>query len=68
MLVHKESNEPIYKKEMLLIGEKGERALNESPTGEESTIVVDPDLATLVSDKNKVLTNFSTLSRMPSKR
>lgn len=52
VLVHKESNEPIYKKEMLLIGEKGERALNESPTGEESTIVVDPDLATLYVKQN----------------
>ena len=30
-LVNKHSNEPMFKKEIALIGEKGDRALNESP-------------------------------------
>jgi hypothetical protein len=30
-LVHRESNEPIFKKQLTLIGEKGDRAVNESP-------------------------------------
>jgi hypothetical protein len=34
-LVHKDSKEPIYKRETSLIGEKGDRALNESPTHED---------------------------------
>ena len=36
--VHRESNEPMFQKEMTLIGEKGDRAANESPYGEESHI------------------------------
>ena len=34
---------------MSLIGEKGERAANESPNGEESQLQVDPEQANLVS-------------------
>ena len=33
-LVDRESNEPVFKKEIALIGEKGDRALNESPQAE----------------------------------
>jgi hypothetical protein len=34
---------------MSLIGEKGERAANESPNGEESQLQEDPEQANLVS-------------------
>ena len=51
VFVHRESNEPMFQREMTLIGEKGERALNESPTGEESQILADPDQANLVRTK-----------------
>ena len=33
-LIHAETNEPLYKREMTLIGEKGDRAVNESPQEE----------------------------------
>lgn len=39
---------------MTLIGEKGERAVNESPNGEESQILADPEQADLVSYKTKL--------------
>jgi len=38
VFVHRESNEPMFQREMSLIGEKGERAANESPVEEESQI------------------------------
>jgi hypothetical protein len=47
--VHRESNEPVFQREMSLIGEKGDRAANESPNGEESQLQVDPEQANLVS-------------------
>ena len=34
---------------MSLIGEKGDRAANESPNGEDSQLQVDPEQANLVS-------------------
>lgn len=40
-LVKPESNEPIFKKQLTLLGEKGERAVNESPH-EEDHAEVDP--------------------------
>jgi hypothetical protein len=40
-LVKPESNEPVFKKQLSLIGEKGERAVNESPNEEEHA-EVDP--------------------------
>jgi hypothetical protein len=40
--VHKDSKEPLYKREMTLIGEKGDRAVNESPNETETEHVVDP--------------------------
>ena len=43
VFVHRESNEPMFQKEMNLIGEKGDRAVNESPNAEESQVQADPD-------------------------
>ena len=49
VFVHRESNEPVFQREMSLIGEKGDRAANESPNGEDSQLQVDPEQANLVS-------------------
>ena len=46
-LVHKDSKEPIYRRETTLIGEEGDRALNESPDHEETHFDVDPEEAEL---------------------
>jgi hypothetical protein len=48
--VHKDSKEPLYKREMTLIGEKGDRAVNESPNETETEHVVDPVDAQLQID------------------
>ena len=48
-LVNKHSNEPMFKKEIALIGEKGDRALNESPQVEQDEI--DPANAKLHVEK-----------------
>jgi len=42
-LVKPESNEPVFKKQLSLIGEKGERAANESPNDEEHAEVEPAD-------------------------
>ena len=51
-LVHRESNEPVFKRETTQLGERGERALNESPNAahEESKMEIDPEEATLQVD------------------
>ena len=49
-LIHAETNEPLYKREMTLIGEKGDRAVNESPQ-EETQCAVDPMDAQLHIDE-----------------
>jgi len=49
-LVHRDSKEPIYRRETTLIGEKGDRALNESPGHEETPLDVDPEEAELQVD------------------
>ena len=53
-LVHQNTNEPVYQKELQLIGEKGERAVNESPNGDESQIDVDPAQTKMVSKNNNL--------------
>lgn len=35
-LINKESNQPIFNKEMQLIGERGDRAINETPKEDNS--------------------------------
>ena len=64
--MHRESNEPVFQREMSLIGEKGDRAANESPNGEESQLQVDPEQANLVSITQPNV--FSTWRRKPSKK
>ena len=60
-LVEPNSNATIYKQQMSLIGDKGDRAANESPDArlqqqmEES---LDPEEAELVSDNSRFLTEF----------
>ena len=49
-LVHKDSKEPIYRRETTLIGEKGDRALNESPDHDETQLDLDPEEAELQLD------------------
>ena len=49
-LVDVRSKEPLYRKEMLLIGDKGDRAANESPY-EETQFAVDPMDAQLHIDE-----------------
>ncbi len=52
-MVHRDSKEPLYKLEMTLIGEKGDRANNESPNETETEHnVVDPIDAQLQIDEN----------------
>lgn len=49
-LVRKETGEPLFRRETTLIGEKGERAVNESPTEDQSKMDVDPEEAELHVD------------------
>ena len=50
-LVHRESNEPVFKRQITDLGERGERALNDSPNQhEESKLEIDPEEATLQVD------------------
>lgn len=51
-LVHKKSQKPVYQKQLSLLGEKGDRAANDSPGGYSDN--VDPDQTEIRVD-NKAL-------------
>ena len=67
-LVDKDSEEPVFQKEMQLIGDKGDRVINESPDFQEDhSTIKDPNNAKLVSFIHYLLCNRMSMIQPTSR-